>query len=279
MKKILVPCDFSQPAINAFNFALKVAVKSYGTIYLLNVVEPPVTSDSAVITVLNTAAANDLRQKAESQFKALIGDHRVNVVTEVQIGNVDDVILKFIDDESIDLVLMGSHGASGFREFFIGSNAEKIVRRSSAPVLVLKECPKEPIRNIIFPNSLETDTPPDLINNVKVLQDFFDAKLHIVNTPSHLISDSLIHERLYAVTQKYDLKNYTINVFYHPRQEEGILEFAKKMDSDLIAMGTHGRTGIAHLVNGSIAENVVNHSQRPVWTYRMRHEPNLVKTA
>ena len=63
------------------------------------------------------------------------------------------------------------------------------------------------------------------------------------------------------------LTDYTINVFNDVSEEEGIIYFADSIDADLIAMATHGRTGFAHVLAGSIAEEVVSHSRRPVLTF------------
>jgi hypothetical protein len=63
------------------------------------------------------------------------------------------------------------------------------------------------------------------------------------------------------------LKDYTINVFNYTDEESGIIEFTRQINGDLIAMGTHGLTGLAHLITGSVAEDVVNHVPFPVWTY------------
>jgi nucleotide-binding universal stress UspA family protein len=63
------------------------------------------------------------------------------------------------------------------------------------------------------------------------------------------------------------LKNYTINVFNDLQVEEGIIRFADEVNADLIGMATHGRTGFAHVIAGSVAEDVVSHAKRPVLTF------------
>jgi nucleotide-binding universal stress UspA family protein len=169
---------------------------------------------------------------------------------------------------------MGSHGASGAREVFIGSNAEKMVRNSTVPVLVVKEYYRGPIKNIVFPNTLNTENQEDLVMKVKALQYFFKSQLHLVwiNTPLNFTPDTLTIERLEGFAKRFMLKDYTINVFNHTDEERGILEFTNSIQGDLIAMGTHGRKGISHLVNGSLAEDVVNHTKGLVWTYSLQNE-------
>lgn len=279
MKRILVPCDFSKQAINAYRFALDLAVQSKGTIHLLYVIELPVLHDTLIMPVLNFEQEflNDLRKSAEERFRKITQKYNtqgVEIITKIQFGGVSRMIQDYIKSESIDLVVMGSHGASGVRELFIGSNAEKIVRHSPVPVLVIKEYQKGVIKDIVFPNTLETENQEDLVMKVKGLQDFFKARIHIiwVNTPLNFTSDSHTRERLEAFAKRYMFKNYTINVFNHRDEEKGILEFSNTIKGSLIAMGTHGRKGIAHLLTGSLAEDVVNHNKGLVWTYSLRKE-------
>lgn len=280
MKKILVPCDFSKPAINAFRFALDVASQSKGTIHLLHVIELPIMHDTVLMPVLNfeEQLLKDLRENAETGFKKITDKYTeagVKVIAKTVFGSVSRMIQDYIEKESIDIAVMGSHGASGLREFFIGSNAEKMVRNSPVPVLVIKDYRKGPIKNIVFPNTLDTENQEDLVMKVKALQHFFKAQLHIVwiNTPLNFTSDTLTSERLEAFAKRFMLKDYTISVFNHTDEERGILEFSNSIKGDLIAMGTHGRKGVAHLVNGSLAEDVANHNKGLVWTYSLQHSP------
>lgn len=279
MKKILVPCDFSKQAVNAYRFALDLATQSKGTIHLLNVIELPILHDTVIMPVLNfeQQLLHDLRKSATGHFAKITAEYKaqgVKVITKVEFGTVSRMIQDYIKTEEIDLAVMGSHGASGIREFFIGSNAEKMVRKSPVPVLVIKDYYKGPIKHIVFPNTLETENQEDLVMKVKALQDFFKAKLHIVwiNTPLNFMSDSHTSDRLEAFAKRFMLKDYTINVFNHTDEEQGILEFANAIKGDLIAMGTHGRRGISHVVNGSLAEDVVNHNKGLVWTYSLQNE-------
>lgn len=234
------------------------------------VVRPEVASEASLI--------RELDQEVEKKFKELCDQKKtegVKVVTKLEYGTTSKTILEYIGDENIDLVVMGSHGASGLKEIFIGSNAEKIVRSSPVPVLVVKNYFNGNVNNIIFPNTLETEHQEDLVMKVKSLQDLFHAKLHIVyiNTPFNFTSDVVTLERLQAFASRFMIKDYTINVFNHQDEEEGINLFARKMNAELIAMGTHGRKGIAHLVNGSLAENVTNHADSLVWTYTLMNKP------
>jgi nucleotide-binding universal stress UspA family protein len=167
MKKILVPCDFSKPAINAFKFALDVAERSGGTVILVHVIELPVLHDTALMPVLSfeEQLLKELKENASAQFKKIIEKNkreRVKIFSHVEFGPISRRILEMISAQSVDVVIMGSHGASGLREYFIGSKAEKIIRKSPVPVLVTKDYYEGPIKNIVFPNSLDKENQAEL---------------------------------------------------------------------------------------------------------------------
>lgn len=274
MKKILVPCDFSSQSTSAARVAIDIARMSKGEVYLLNVVELPVMHDTVLMPVLSfeEALLKELKEKGDKQFEKLITKYGADVKKiqgSVVYGNPSMMILRFIEEEGIDLVVMGTKGASGVREALIGSNTEKIVRRSPVPVFTVKKYVKvSEIKDIVFPSSLQVEHE-DLVARVKDLQKFFGATLHIVfiNTPTNFTRDTETHKRLNDFVKKSGIKNYTTNIFNDPYEEAGVINFTHMIDADMIAMGTHGRKGLAHILSGSLTEDVVNHVDAPTWTF------------
>jgi nucleotide-binding universal stress UspA family protein len=280
MKKILVPCDFSKPAINAYRHALDLAHTGKGTVELLHVIELPILNDTVLMPVLNfeKELLQELKEKSGSRFEKMISKYpskSVKVKTNVVFGTPALVIADFIVKNKIDLVVMGSHGTTGIRELIIGSNAEKIVRKSTAPVIVVKDYKKLRIKDIVFPNNFYEGNQDDLVKQVKVLQSDLKAKLHLVriNTIVNFKSDLETLAEMKAFAVNHGLRNYSINIFNAVNEERGIIAFANHIKADLIAMGTHGRKGLAHLFNGSSAEDVVNHASLPIWTYAIKNIP------
>ena len=273
MKKILVPFDFSAPAVNAYRFALNTAAKAKGEVHLLHVIELPAMPNTALAPVrsMEESLMKEMRQKVQTKFEKIAARYQVKGVKfliKLEFGVPAKTILKYASRHSMDLIVMGSHGAHGIREYVIGSNAEKIVRTSPVPVLIVKDYFKLPIRNIVFPNTLDTENQEDLIRKVKALQHFFKAHLHIVyiNTPVNFTSDTLTVERLHAFTKRFAFKDFTVSIFNHWYEDQGIIQFTHAIKADLIVMGTHGRKGLSHLVSGSMAEDVVNHVNALIWT-------------
>jgi nucleotide-binding universal stress UspA family protein len=279
MQKILVPCDFSKQAIDAFRFALDIAEKSKGEIHFVNVVELPVLHDTVLMPVLTFEAdfLKELQQKVISRFDNITEKYqpgKVNVKTKVVLGATSFMIQEYIKKHRIDLVIMGTRGASGVREFVLGSNTEKIVRNASVPVIAVKKYPKPgSIRNIVFANDLtETENLKDLVSEIKELQAFFKATLHVVkvNTPVSFTQDAVTDQKLKDFAAAYSLKNYTLNIYNDLHEETGVINFTHKIKAGMIVMGTHGRKGLVHAVSGSLAEDIVNHVDCPIWTYTIK---------
>ena len=277
MKKILVPCDFSKPSKDAFKVAVELADKVKGDVLLLHVLPiPGLYTDGAMGEPLAfdpafyTRMEEDARKGLE-EIKKLTGRKSVKVATEVVYGELPASIQKLIDQRNIDQVVMGTTGASGLVEILIGSNAEKVVRFSSVPVLAIRKAIKlDSIKRILVPSTLGLNQT-DFMNKLKDLQKLLDATLHVllVNTPARFRRDAEAHEALDEFVKHYKLANFKTHFQNYAHEDDGILEFAHSEKMDLIAMATHARKGLAHLFYTSITESVVNHIETPIWTYRL----------
>ncbi len=275
MKKILVPCDFSDSSVQAFKFAVEIANKSEGEILLLNVIELPVMHDTVLMPTLSFEEAflKDMKANAEKNFSKMVAKwakEGPRVTFYIEYGPATHGILQFSKEKKADLLVMGTKGATGLKEYFVGSNTEKIVRFSQVPVIAVKKSVKaSSIKNIVFPNTLdESQVQDELILKVKALQNFFKAKLHIlyVNTPANFKRDKMTHAQMADFAKRFMLKDYTMNVCNATDQEMGVTDFVNEIGADLVAMATHGRRGIDHLMSGSVAEDIVNHINCPIWT-------------
>ncbi|MCC9138361.1 universal stress protein [Pontibacter silvestris] len=294
MKRILVPTDFSEQAKNAFEIAIAIARKTGASIKLLHVVEMPYSSAYGTTTATSTATGgfisplNDslamgqrqvyLQEMLEAskrqirELKNSIVHDGVEVVEEVETDRVISYIKRTIKEDQVDLVVMGSKGASGFDEFLIGSNTEKVVRSAECPVLTVKKPqpdfnPKEIVLASDFKREVST-----AMGKFKAFQNLFGARVHLVyiNTPGAFESSGNLRQKLEETAKCNGLKDYTVNIYNDTVEEDGILHFARDIKADLIMMATHGRTGFAHLLSGSIAEDLVNHTSRPVLTFHLK---------
>lgn len=283
MTKILVPYDFSEQAQNALDFSTALA-SGFGTfeISLLNVIEVPSTTGMGTMgggevipEMENQVFFIELMDRRKEQFKEMekrYAGKNYAFSTKIVLGNAFRSIASAISKEDPDLVVMGSKGTSGLEEVLIGSNTEKVVRTAHCPVVTVKsQADPSAIKKIVFASDFREDQD-QLANQLKALQKLFDADLYlvIINTPGSFETTRESAVRIKRFANKYSIKHAVAEIYNSYSEEAGIVEFAEDIDADLIAMATHGRTGLAHLFTGSIAENVVNHAKRPVWTFKTK---------
>lgn len=280
MKKILVPTDFSKPAQVAVEVARDIAKKSGAELLLLHVIEEATSGSFNVEgqvdldgTIEERMFTMSLIKKAKKQMETLLNSSTlagVKVKSALRVGTPFHGMRTIITETKVDLVVMGTAGLTKVEEMIIGTNTEKVVRHAKCPVLTVQKKPaKTELKNIVYATALSKDEEL-FVRIVKQVQSLYeDAVVHLVriNTPGNFQRDIVVRKYMEDFAKKQMLKNYTINIFNDLSEEEGIIYFADTINADLIAMATHGRTGFAHVLAGSIAEDVVSHSKRPVLTY------------
>jgi nucleotide-binding universal stress UspA family protein len=279
MKKILVPTDFSKPAMIAAEVAADIAKRGNAELTLLHVVEEAVGNSLNVEGQVTADGRWEERlftmkliEKAKKQLTKLVEDPKfegIKIKQELRIGSPYHGMNTIITEKKVDLVVMGTAGHSELEQMIIGSNTEKIVRRSHCPVLTMHSKPaSKEFKSIVYATSMEKDE--EIFSRiVRATQKLYDATIHLVriNTPGNFQRDVVVKKYMQDFAKKLQLKNFTLNVFNDVSEEEGIIYFADSINADLVAMATHGRTGFAHVLAGSIAEDVVSHSKRPVLTF------------
>lgn len=283
MKKILVPTDFSKPAMIATEVAADIARKAGASLILLHVVEEATGGSFNVEGQVATDGDFEDRlftmrliQKARKQLEKVVLDPKmadVKVDGELRVGNPFHGMTTIIAEHKVDLVVMGTAGHSQLEQMIIGSNTEKVVRNSRCPVLSVHKKPAtSDFKNIVYATAMAKDEEV-FSRIVKRTQQVYDSTVHLVriNTPGDFQRDHIVKDYMEKFAKKLGLKNYTINVYNDIDTEEGIIRFADSINADLIAMATHGRTGFAHVMAGSVAEDVVTHAKRPVLTFVVKH--------
>ncbi len=275
MKNILVPTDFSDQAGMALKVAAQLARKFNGDIYLLHMLELPLQLiDPVGGGSQNLPEAIFFMKLAHQRFNRIMKEpylKDIKVHEVVEFHRAFEGIMEIGKEKKCDLIVMGSHGARGFQEMFIGSNTEKVVRHSEIPVLVIKnEIPEFEIEHFVF----ATDATPAHKNVLRKAVDFaktMGATLHLlfVNTPNDFVTSAEAQKKLKDFLKDTGIDNYKIHIYNDISVEQGILNFSKKLNASLIGIGTHGRKGLAHFFNGSISEDLVNHANKPVITFKI----------
>ncbi|HMJ70369.1 MAG TPA: universal stress protein [Cyclobacteriaceae bacterium] len=279
MKRILVPCDFSATAKEAYAFALQLAGKMNAEIFVLNAIDLPFSYESTYTGGQYFNEKELLKQlqdetvKSFESLKSQIGQNGRVYLSAIQ-GPVSQVIQTFIQNEIIDLVVMGTNGASGMRELLVGSNTEKVVRNSPVPVIAIRVSTSlSAITDIVVPTDA-MENHPRFNDALKSLQSLLMARIHflLVSTEYPLRESNVLLENLTVYVRNGGFENFTVNLHRDDGKEAGIITFAKEINAGMIAMATHGRKGLNHLLFGSLAEDIVNHVNCPVWTFSIRNE-------
>ncbi|MBS1488504.1 MAG: universal stress protein [Bacteroidetes bacterium] len=284
MKKILVPVDFSKTSNIAFDVAFDIAKKDGADLIALHVVEE-ITKDSYRITG-EWSKANwedriftfEMMKKSKAQLEKLVKDPKYDAVRingELRMGNPYHGITTIIAEQKVDLIVMGTKGHTKLSEMVIGTNTEKVVRHSSCPVLTVQGKPATTdFKNIVYATGMNPEEEV-FSRMIKRTQQIYNSTIHLVriNTPADFRRDRVVMDAMQKFAKKLGLKNYTLNIYNDISEEDGIIYFADSIKADLIGMATHGRTGFAHVMAGSIAEDVVGRSAKcPVLTFVVKHK-------
>lgn len=274
MKRILVPVDFSSYSIEALKVAAQIARKNNYQIILLHLLELPHQANDAFgngnsipeIVYFKNKAIEKLEELMDSDF--LKG---IEVFESIEFKKVDEGVIDASTKNNVDLIIMGSHGTSGFKEALVGSNTEKIVRFSNIPVLVIKKGVKEfKATNFVFASDFSKETRKPFRKMLEFAK-IFNSKLFLVTicTPASFKTTAATEKIMTDFIANFDVDEYSSHIFNDTNIENGIINFSNQVDADLIGICTHGRTGLAHFFNGSIGEDLVNHASKAVITFKI----------
>jgi len=275
MKKIIVPIDFSEHSEYALKTAAKLAKKTNAELLVLHMLE---MSD-----VILTKSDSEQQQKTvfflklvEQKFEAFLDKDYlkdVNVTPIVKHFKVFREVNDVAKEHDASFIVMGSHGTSGFKEFFVGSNTERVVRNSEIPVLVIKNEIKDiNFSTAVFATSFEEENVRPYLTATSMFKSFGTKLILLyVNLPNEHFKSSVEIEKKIAeflITADGNLDRIN-DVAYQADYtvEQGVINYANKVGADIIAIPTHGRKGISHFFAGSIGEDIANHSPLPVMTF------------
>ncbi|MCT4582588.1 MAG: universal stress protein [Flavobacteriales bacterium] len=255
-KPILVPTDFTEVAHTAINHAVELAKTINTSVVILHVVK----GESEI------HSANEKLEEELKLAKSIEGD--VEVSKLVKVGNIFDDIGDAANEVNASLIVMGTHGASGWQRI-TGSNALKVITNSTVPfVVVQKQVMKESGYDcIIAPLDLHNETKQKL-EVVADMAQYFDSEVHIV-TPKET-DEFLIHKLNgnIAWAKKY-LKERGVRNTTHISKKKGdfveqMLEVANEVDADLISIMNLQKNSLIGMLSNYEQEIITNKSQIPV---------------
>ncbi|MFB6102706.1 MAG: universal stress protein [Haloplanus sp.] len=285
-ERILFPTDGSEGANVAFDHVLEMAAAHDATVHVLNVADT--TRDSVtlvrgqVVDALQRKGTEVVREAAERA-----SDHGVATVTDVLQGEPYSTIVDYAETCGADLVVMPTHGRQGLERFLLGSTTERVVRRSTVPVLTIRPdddvSVRYPYRNVLVPTdgsdcadaalavAIDVATAEEaalhLLSVVDVSSLGVDVRTHLRLEPLEASANEILDQAT-AVAAAEDVDIASRQVAFDASVSRAIREYIGEHDVDLVAVGTHGRTGFDRYVLGSVAEHLVRTASVPVLTVR-----------
>lgn len=271
IKSIFVPTDFSACAGYAVDAAMDFARRYGAKVHLYHCADLPwnwhTMSDSEKAAqpaeLQKVANATTLLRKIEKD------NPNIEITSVVSGGKLLENVSGYVKNYGIDLVVMGSHGASGKKEFFIGSNAQKVVRSVKAKVLVVKnKLKKLDFKKVVFVSSFNENEREPFIKFLAAVRSY-GPEIHLlaVNTNDFFGVPYIVqHEAMKyfmelaspLVCKKHIVRDFSV--------DSGARVFTEEVEADLIVISNHYRHPLKRMLVGSNVEALVNHAELPVLT-------------
>ena len=270
MKNILVPTDFSDCAYYAIDAASQLAKRFNAKLHILYSQDlPPYWDNLPKNEKEKWVQVQQSHDQASLEFEK-IRNMYPDVLMEISVTSkpLPDAITQWVENNGIELIVIGSHGTSGKNEFFIGSNTQKVIRTVHCPALVIKNpLDKVEFRRVVYASSFQESELEGFLYFKKLIKHFI-PEVHLV-----YIQHSVIHPPppvQFAAMKPFEkacapLKCHS-HIYNDISVDSGVRSFAEKLNADLIAISYHERHPIKRMLIGSNVEAIINHADLPVLT-------------
>lgn len=271
-KKILVPIDFSADSINALEHAIDFAGKINADVRMINVKKGDVISIPAYFKDFNLAFAHT----PQYYFDLLIEKYKPKIKGKfdykVREGKVFREVVNQAKYDDTYLIMMGTHGISGFEEFFIGSNAYKVVANAPCPIITIRNgFLRKGIKKIVLPIDASSETRQKVAFAAELAQ-YFHAEIHSVSVRETKAKDIIDKLEVYTNQVCEVLSSKKVKCHTESLHGDNItditIKYAQKVDAELIVIMTEQSQSPMNLWLGDYAQQMVNHSPIPVLNIR-----------
>jgi nucleotide-binding universal stress UspA family protein len=280
INKILVPVDFSTLANNAVQTAVAISKRQLATITLIYVVEnayvlfpPEVSGAAGTILPQLIKDANDNLGKLAKELRV---KHDIVVTHVVQSGNPADEICRWALHKKMDLIVMGTHGTAGLREFFMGSNAYRVVKNAPCPVLTLPGLtPWLDFKKILFPVRMV----PHALDKYEAIRPIIrknGSSLVIAGIVKNNDPASFIEMKTLVDTVRRQISEDDVmcvsDVHYCENPATQVLDIANHINPDLIVITATLDSTVKEFFLGPYTQDIVNHARFPVLSIKPEYE-------
>lgn len=275
MKKILIATDFSDCANAASEYAIQLAKMAEAEIKFLHLFLTPI--DWVKLPKAKEKLYPETRHaiaRVKSELTKWVKKAQtcgVKAQSSLSFNTGKDEILWHLKNHQHDFLVMGSHGAKGLQETLMGSNAQQFIRNASVPVLIIKQPVFIPIKKILFVSDF-TDVSRASFHTLTHFADVIEAHIDLlyINTPNQFTESAETSKNMDSVVIHCNREDScTRNVINAASVEDGIKDFMVGNPMDLIAICTHGKSGLRQLFSPSIAEKIANHTELPLLSIKL----------
>lgn len=265
---ILLPTDFSENAEIACQFAFDLAKRSQGRVEVLHAYDLPYSDRSMTTSLLEVMKDNAENNMAEfkKELEAKYPDTPFN--TRVNLGNPIRIIHEIANDSNIDMVVMGTKGASGLEEILIGSNAASVIQNTVKPVMVIPpKAQLQAVEKIIFASDLDPKVRSEPLKQLADFAALNGAKIDVVHVQKEGGAPEGGRERLREILADH-IQEFTI--LHRDKIEKSIAEEADKENAQVIAAIAKRYGFFEGLFHRSVTSRLAYQSHRPLLVL---HEP------
>ncbi|MBS1610887.1 MAG: universal stress protein [Bacteroidetes bacterium] len=276
LRNILLPTDFSELSRNALTSGIAMCKRHNATLHLLHVV------DNRYLVVPHEAHNTTIYLMPESEKSGMTGlekladtiksKNNIKVETHLDNGSPVDIIGKKAIDLHCELIVMGTHGASGMRKFFMGSTAYSVIKHTVIPVLTVPGSRKvKDFKRILFPIRASKKIIEKYGFIIPIIERN-NAELIIagLSLPDEPYSSELLNEEITELGSLLKLNgtNFKSEHFICKNYAKKVLELAKKEKADLIVINASLDYTWQQFFIGPYTQQVVNHATVPVLSIR-----------
>lgn len=267
MKRILFPTDFSETSKNSGKYAAEIVKRTSAELYILNVYSVTIYDPNMPAELLMSAteqAEKSSKEELEKVSKEFSEELKVKLVSKQ--GLVVDEIINFVQENDIDLVVMGTTGASGILEKIFGSNTSSVIAKTPKPVLAIPDnATYKGINTIVYATDLQESEMNEIISVTEIAA-IFDAEvtlLHVCNKSEVVLMEE--KNSLYEDLRKninYEKLNFEL--IQNEDVVQGIDDYVTNNPVDVIAMATHHRSLLGRLFSKSLTKEMAYHCRIPL---------------
>lgn len=273
MQKILVPTDFSNNALKAVTYASEIAKKSGATIFLLHVIEPTINMATMQSDSSNKKVVDDRSAQLNLSLKSIADVYPdIEVIPYLAGGTVITSIIEYAENEKMDMIVMGTKGASGLKKFFMGSVAAGVIGKTKIPVLTVPvSYEMEEPHDIVFATN-QFEKSKELLNKIVSFSKLFSTSIHVVvfkdiegtKDADFIYNEEQLNHYLQFLSETFSGVKFKGELLSGKDFEITLDWYCNENDVDVIAMVTYPKSFFEKLLQKSVTKQMAFSSTIPI---------------